>query len=74
MNNFKRNHLARSISVALAGSVVAAMVVAPAQAQDDASFMLEEVIVTATKREQNLQDVAVSIQVLVRKLRPVSTA
>ena len=42
------------------------MVVAPAiaQAQDDSSGVLEEIIVTAQKREQNLQDVAVSIQVL----------
>jgi outer membrane receptor protein involved in Fe transport len=50
--------------MALMGSVVAATVVVPAQAQDETSAILEEVIVTAQKREQNLQDVAVSIQVL----------
>jgi len=50
--------------MALMGSAVAATVVLPAQAQDETSAMLEEVIVTAQKREQNLQDVAVSIQVL----------
>ena len=50
--------------MALRGSVVAATVVVPAHAQDDDSAVLEEVLVTAQKREQNLQDVAVSIQVL----------
>jgi len=66
VNKFKPNHLAKSISMILAGSAVPAMIVtpAPAQAQDDSSPILEEIIVTAQKREQNLQDVAVSIQVL----------
>jgi outer membrane receptor protein involved in Fe transport len=50
--------------MALMGSVVAATIVVPAQAQQDETAILEEVIVTAQKREQNLQDVAVSIQVL----------
>jgi outer membrane receptor protein involved in Fe transport len=49
--------------MALVGSVVAATVVMPAQAQDNTA-QLEEVIVTAQKREQNMQDVALSIQVL----------
>ena len=64
MKTLKRNQLTKSISLALLGSVVAATVVMPAQAQDDDSAILEEVIVTAQKREQNLQDVAVSVQVL----------
>ena len=64
VQNFKRNQLARSISLALAGSAVAAVIVAPAHAQDAGSALLDEIIVTAQKREQNLQDVAVSIQVL----------
>jgi len=64
VKKFKRNHLARSISLILAGSAIATTIVAPAQAQDDSSAILEEIIVTAQKREQNLQDVAVSIQVL----------
>ena len=46
------------------GSAVVAMAVAPAQAQQASSGVLDEIIVTAAKREQNLQDVAVSIQVL----------
>ena len=64
MRTFNRNQLTKSISMALMGSVVAATVVVPAQAQDDNTTQLEEVIVTAQKREQNLQDVALSIQVL----------
>ena len=64
MKILNRNQLTKSISMALAGTVVAATVVAPAQAQDDDSALLEEVIVTAQKRAQNLQDVAISIQVL----------
>ena len=66
MNKFKQNHLARSISLILAGSAVPAMIVAPAPAlaQDDSATALEEIIVTAQKRDQNLQDVAVSMQVL----------
>ena len=70
MRKFNRNQLTQSISMALVGSVVAATVVVPAQAQDDNSVaaedsaMLEEVLVTAQKREQSLQDVPISIQVL----------
>jgi len=64
VKKFKRSHLAKSISLALAGTAVSAVIVAPAQAQDDSSGGLEEIIVTASKREQNLQDVAVSVQVL----------
>ena len=66
MNKFRRNHLARSISLILAGSAVPPMIVAsaPALAQEDGSNVLEEIVVSAQKRDQNLQDVAVSIQVL----------
>jgi len=66
VKKFNRNHLARSVSLALAGSAVSAVIVAPApaQAQSDGAGALEEIVVTAQKREQNLQDVAVSIQVL----------
>jgi len=68
VNQFKRSPLAKSISLILAGSAISTMVMAPAQAQsvaqDDSSGLIDEVIVTAQKREQNLQDVAVSIQVL----------
>ncbi|MEE8339140.1 MAG: hypothetical protein V3R56_03280, partial [Xanthomonadales bacterium] len=56
--------MTQAISMALMGSVVAATVVVPAQAQDESAGLLEEVIVTAQKREQSLQDVALSVQVL----------
>jgi outer membrane receptor protein involved in Fe transport len=61
---FKRNRLASAISLALTGSVVAATIVTPAQAQSSGSAVLDEIVVTAAKREQNLQDLAISVQVL----------
>ena len=64
MKKLHRKPLTQSISMALLGSVVAATIVVPAYAHDDDNAVLEEVIVTAQKREQNLQDVAFSIQVL----------
>jgi len=64
MGKFNRNPLTKSISMALMGTVAAATVAVPVQAQDENDVMLEEVIVTATKRERSLQDVAISIQVL----------
>ena len=64
MRKVKRSPLATAISLALAGSAVVGLIVTPAQAQDSGSGVLEEIVVTAAKREQSLQDVAVSIQVL----------
>jgi iron complex outermembrane receptor protein len=64
MKRYNRNQLTQAVSMALLGSVVTATVVVPAHAQDDDSLALEEVIVTAQKREQDLQDVALSVQVL----------
>ena len=66
MKNFKRNRLARAISLTLTGSAVVAIAVAvaPVQAQEASSGFLDEIVVTAAKREQNLQDVPVSVQVL----------
>jgi outer membrane receptor protein involved in Fe transport len=60
MKPFYRKPLSQAISMALAGTALAATVVAPAHA----AATLEEVVVTAQKRTENLQDVAVSIQVL----------
>ena len=60
MKQFHRSPLAKGISLALAGSAVAATAVAPA----NAAVVLQEIVVTAQKREQNLQDVALSVQVL----------
>lgn len=64
MKKLHRKPLTQSISMSLLGSVVAATVVLPAYADDAEETVLEEVIVSAQKRDQNLQDVAVSIQVL----------
>jgi len=61
MKQLHRTYLSRSISFALAGTAIAATIVAPAMAADGS---LEEVVVTAQKRAANLQDVAVSIQAL----------
>jgi len=63
VKKFNRSQLAKAVSLAMTGSAVVGMLVAPAYAQDETA-MLEEIIVTAAKREQNLQDLAVSIQVL----------
>ena len=64
MKKFKRNPLSSAISLTLTGSAVAAMVVAPAHAQDESGAYIDEIVVSAQKRDQSLQDVAVSIQVL----------
>ncbi len=62
MKEFRRTSIARSVSAALAGTALATVVV-PVQAQTN-DAVLEEITVTAQKREQSLQDVAVSVQVL----------
>lgn len=65
MKHFHRTPLARAVSAAITGSVLAATVVVPAQAQEAPEGQtLDEIIVTAQKRTENLQDVAVSVQVL----------
>ena len=52
----------RFVMTPLAASVVAALSpTAPAMAQDNDASKLEEIVVTATRRELNLQDVAQSI-------------
>jgi iron complex outermembrane recepter protein len=61
MKQFRRSPLAQAVSAALSGVVLATATGFPANAQDTA---LEEIIVTAQKRTENLQDVAVSVQVL----------
>ncbi|MDZ4730644.1 MAG: TonB-dependent receptor [Xanthomonadales bacterium] len=59
MRKLHRAPLSHSISLALAGAFVAT-IASPAMA----ASALEEVVVTAQKRTENLQDVPVSIQVL----------
>lgn len=62
MHTHHRTPLARAVSAALAAPALAGFAISPAFAQQVAP--LEEIIVTAQKREENLQDVAVSVQVL----------
>lgn len=65
MKQFHRTPLARAVSAALTGSVLAAAAIVPVQAQEsNQGNTLDEIIVTAQKRTENLQDVAVSVQVL----------
>lgn len=60
----KKRPIARAVSAALSGSVMATFVVAPAHADRT----LEEIVVTAQKRQESLQDVPVSVQVLSNKM------
>lgn len=62
MKQLNRTPLNQAISLAIAGTAIAATIVMPANAA--AQTALEEVVVTATKRTENLQDVPISIQVL----------
>lgn len=66
MKQLNRKPLVNAISLAITGSALAATVVLPVHAQDD-DFILEEVIVTATKRAESMQDIPVSLQVLGNK-------
>ncbi len=62
--NSQRTHV-KLASAPLAAAVVAALASTPALAQDPAqSGVLEQVIVTAQKRSENLQEVPVSIQAI----------
>jgi len=61
MKQLHRKPLFNAVSLAISGTVVAASVILPAHAAEGA---LEEVVVTAQKRTESLQDTAVSIQVL----------
>jgi iron complex outermembrane receptor protein len=59
--------LARAIAATLAGNCLAAALLAPlpALAQDaDATSTIEEIVVTAQRREQALQDVPITLQVI----------
>ncbi|SMB21549.1 putative TonB-dependent receptor [Sterolibacterium denitrificans] len=63
--NFPRKPIALTLSVALAQLVAVPLVHAQEQGQAKAdSAAIEEVVVTAQKRKENLQDVPISIQAL----------
>ena len=63
MKQFERKPLARAVSAALTGSAFAAVALS-STAHAQGTPVLEEITVTAQKREQNLQDVPISVQVL----------
>ena len=63
MTQLKRRPLTQAVLLALAGTAAAATVAKPAQAQASEP-VLAEVVVTATKRTENLQDVPISVMVL----------
>ena len=58
--NYSKGHLAATISLILAGAALGP----EAAAQDEAVIQLEEIIVTASRREEALQDVALAVSVL----------
>ena len=62
MKTFHRTPLARAVSLALAGT--AFVTAASAANAQESQRALEEVVVTAQKRTESLQDVPVSVQVL----------
>ena len=61
MTQLNRRPLSEAVLLALAGTSIAATVVNPARAAEP---VLDEVVVTATKRSENLQDVPISVMVL----------
>jgi hypothetical protein len=65
MPHGSRSKLSFAITAALSGSM--AMHVAPAATTDASWTSLEEIIVTARKRTENLQDVPISIDVFTSK-------
>jgi iron complex outermembrane receptor protein len=64
MKQFHRTPLARAVSAALTGSALVGTAIIPAHAQESQGRALDEIVVTAQKRTENLQDVPVSIHVL----------
>lgn len=61
---FSRKPLVEAVSAALKGSVLVTLAAVSAEAQEQRDGALEEIIVTAQKRSENLQDVPISVQVL----------
>lgn len=74
MKQLNRKPLFSSVSLALTGSVVAATLVIPAayaqqtEAAQEGGGALEEVIVTATKRAESVQNIPISVQVLNQRM------
>jgi iron complex outermembrane receptor protein len=66
MKQFQRNATARAVSAALAGSIIATAMAVPAVAQDGAGdgLALDEITVTARKRQELLIEVPMNIAVI----------
>ncbi len=59
---FKRSKLSQAIALAIASSAVG--IAGTAAAQDSGKRVIDEVVVTATKRAENMQDIPVSVQAM----------
>ena len=67
MYSFRRKPLARAVSAALAGSLIATTMVVPAHAQtavDDDDEVIDEIMVTARKRQEVAIEVPMNIAVI----------
>ncbi|MEQ1618416.1 MAG: TonB-dependent receptor [Terricaulis sp.] len=60
----RNNSKLRTWNVALLATTILSGAVSPALAQEDNGPALDEIVVTAQKREENLQDVPVSVQAI----------
>jgi outer membrane receptor protein involved in Fe transport len=61
---YKKTKLAEAITIAIASGSVGFSGSALAQQENDRSKRLEEIVVTATKRAENLQDIPIAVQAM----------
>ena len=67
-----RNLRLRSLFIMGASFAALTAAAAPAAAQDDTAFTIEELVVTAEKREQSLQDVPVAVSAFTDEVKKPS--
>lgn len=58
----KKNYLSKAVAIALVAGVATPSIIV--HAQDAGALMLEEVVVSATRRQENLQDVPVAVSAI----------